>query len=475
MESIDHSRCGNCGRWRPSDSLTQRLCGRCRVRGLIRSYDTNVLDFFSPQPSKKDKTKKARGKKVRNVRYYGIELEVEPTIDRLEAATNVVEAIGTFCILKRDGSLSEEGFEIVSTPMTFDYHRSGVWDNFFINGGNSGLRTPNTCGMHIHISRNTLTRLQIGKMVSFIHNPSNRRFIKGIAERSANRYMDYTVEKKITEPLFVEGSHDERYTALNLIPRATVELRIFQATVKPETFFKNLEFTDALVNFCDTGLSIAESSDCQLFKVFVFRERKRYPNLWAFMLEKDLMPKFRDAKEVSEFEAEVRNLIFKTKSEKEAEAMKIPTSQRSKKFFGSSRRRTMSNSISQNDRLWNSVFGNASNFSSGSVRENVHPSTSPFRFPSWTYDNSGASIPAVTISESVNNNAITVEVGVLASGAIEAIEQIRPTPNTTLEAADLPLDWATIDDYANDRLSCTSDGCSICSEDSNSQELTLAA
>jgi hypothetical protein len=331
MDSINHSSCSHCGQWKPTDSLTQGFCVRCRARGLIRSYDANVLDFFNPLGGTVNGTKK------RKPRYYGIELEVEPTADRIESASKVLDAVGHFSILKRDGSLSEQGFEIVTTPMTFDHHRSGIWDKFFIDGGNENIAVNNSCGMHVHISRNTLTRLQIGKMVSFIHSPDNRGFIKVVAQRNANRYMDFTADKGVTEPLSVEGSHDERYTALNLVPRNTVELRIFKGTTKAETFFKNLEFTDALVNFCGNGYSIAESSNYQLFTIYCYFERKRYPNLWKFLVDKQQVPNFANAKEARAAETEIRDAVLKSKSEKEKKAMEIPASKRGRRFFGSSR------------------------------------------------------------------------------------------------------------------------------------------
>ena len=53
--------------------------------------------------------------------YYGVELEIDNGNDRENAAEDI-QALGDHIYLKEDGSLSFAGFEIVTHPVTLDYH-----------------------------------------------------------------------------------------------------------------------------------------------------------------------------------------------------------------------------------------------------------------------------------------------------------------------------------------------------------------
>ena len=213
--------------------------------------------------------------------FYGVELEVEcpDTSDPSRIATQVNEIFEDFVIIKRDGSLSY-GFEIVTCPATLETHRER-WPAFFAKmpKGLKSFRTL-TCGLHVHCSRAPLSHLTIGKMLAFINHPSNRAFIELIAQRPSTNYSKFKdkgiIDARLNDP--------DRYQALNLCNTDTVEFRLFKGTLRPQSFFKSIEFCDALIHFCLPGVrSYRTAHRLSDFLPFVDMHRKEWPNLQAFI------------------------------------------------------------------------------------------------------------------------------------------------------------------------------------------------
>ena len=97
--------------------------------------------------------------------YYGVELEIDDggensskAVDILEIANQEDERI--YC--KHDGSLCN-GFEIVSHPMTLNYHINDMkWGEIFEEAVDSGYRShdTDTCGLHVHVNRSAFGKTQ---------------------------------------------------------------------------------------------------------------------------------------------------------------------------------------------------------------------------------------------------------------------------------------------------------------------------
>ena len=92
-------------------------------------------------------------------------------------------------------------------------------------------------------------------MLLFVNSRENAKFITVIAGRNANRFC------KIQDKVLGDYRRArDRYEALNLTNKGTVEFRIFRGTLKRESLFKSLEFCDALLHFClENGCSISDS------------------------------------------------------------------------------------------------------------------------------------------------------------------------------------------------------------------------
>jgi hypothetical protein len=215
---------------------------------VIRGYHSSKSDFSF----KRDEwTTKHR-------RFLGVELEVESngSDNKARIAKRIHEAVnsgGRKVFFERDGSLSD-GFEMVTNPMSLPALR----DLFtFLNTDLiKGLRSHNTssCGLHIHVSKDNLTALQIQKVVAFVNSPANEWFIRGLARRYSTgfcRVMDKKVGKGI------HASHD-RYEAVNVTNNKTIEFRIFRGSLKYEAVVAAMEFCHAILEFCrpaNTGIN----------------------------------------------------------------------------------------------------------------------------------------------------------------------------------------------------------------------------
>jgi len=207
----------------------------------VRSYSTNVLDILEGH-RKLDKETSAK------LRWLGVELEVEVRQNRefQDVAYQANREVDQFAILKHDGSL-HNGFEIVSVPGTYAWHKSGIWDRF-LNGAAKDCKAFNTgtCGMHVHVDRVALGNLNVGKILVFLNAAVNRDFILAIAGRYNTDYCKIKAETRITTAREFQTDH---YNAASLSRHGTLEIRIFKGNVSALGFYRNIEFVDALASW----------------------------------------------------------------------------------------------------------------------------------------------------------------------------------------------------------------------------------
>jgi Putative amidoligase enzyme. len=224
--------------------------------------------------------------------YLGVELEVEvkggAAGDKAEQWRKSAE---DFLICKHDSSLSN-GFEIVTAPADLPTHRE-AWTRLLSDAKlTHGLTSwdTSTCGMHVHVSREPLSALTLGKMLVFVNHADTHAHIVEIAGRDSTHWAAYK-GKKVTDSVtrdsrnkFVKNFGTQRYDALNLRNEATIEFRIFKGTLKLQHVLANIEFCDAVVRFC-MQCSIADCASWTAFWAFVTADtnHKRYSNLIAYL------------------------------------------------------------------------------------------------------------------------------------------------------------------------------------------------
>lgn len=189
-------------------------------------------------------------------RFLGVELEVEmadryaETRDKARQLNELINKgeVGKNVFFERDGSLTN-GFEVVTHPMSLPAHRE-LWKWLQDKGATKGLisHKSTTCGLHVHVNRESLTKLQIAKIVAFVNNPANEEFMTALARRYGSAMTGYCrikAEKaKVKKP---ESS--DRYEAVNVTPRHTIEFRIFKGTLKYESLVAAVEFVHALCEY----------------------------------------------------------------------------------------------------------------------------------------------------------------------------------------------------------------------------------
>ena len=235
----------------------------------IMSYSTNVLHVID-LPS---------GITSSHFGEFTMGIELEMTSgdnDTNEAAELVRSRLGSsYCIIKSDGSLPHNGFEVVTTPQGLAKHIE-VFKAWEIDPAYRAWNTGK-CGMHVHIDSRAFTQLTVGKFLMFINSSGNVDFIRKIAGRhpsvdeQARSYCAAEHQSVLANPkTAVKGKSGERYRMVNMCNLGsreakrlglsmdnsyngkynTVELRIFRASLKKERLLAQIEFTHASVMFC---------------------------------------------------------------------------------------------------------------------------------------------------------------------------------------------------------------------------------
>jgi len=273
--------CAICGRACSRDDRMEgrdgeSLCPDCHDRhcGPIRghSYTPDPL-VFHHLPRDPDR----RGL------HFGVELEVEsPDIDD---ARDVARSLPDYFYCKTDGSLSHNGIEIVSHPATWGWLRANqdVWGQVL------GLRRhrwrsyqTSTCGMHIHLTKRAFGRLHLYRFMSLFYGAPG--WTRRIAGRRACEIRDWASTELHRDAPLVRKARDmrgeNRYTAVNLCPSRTVELRIFKGTLSATGFWRNLEVCRAAYLYTQSA-GLRDVSVPGLAR-WTMDNRKSFPNLSAW-------------------------------------------------------------------------------------------------------------------------------------------------------------------------------------------------
>lgn len=201
-------------------------------------------------------------------RYFGIELEIDcagKDSDNADEILAIANRDAECIYIKGDGSL-DDGMELVTHPMTLNYHKSFCWQEIMTKAISMGYRShqTSTCGLHVHVNRSCLgdtqeeQELVIGHILLFIEQHWNellkfsRRSEYSMA-RWASRYGYENSAKAILDKAKKGGNG--RYAALNLMNWTTIEFRLFRGTLKYNTMLAALELVNSI---CDIAMNMAE-------------------------------------------------------------------------------------------------------------------------------------------------------------------------------------------------------------------------
>lgn len=214
-------------------------------------------------------------------RAFGCELEVQVTrgnkdqlCGKVHDLLNPSGILGEYCYFERDGSIGE-GFEIVTQPAGLDVHRA-KFDAFLNNdAAKQGLRSHEggSCGFHVHVGKQYVTQSQIYRIQSFLNDVRNESLVRAIARRYASGYSKFKPEMaKFTAHNKNTG---DRYEALNVTGRETIEFRIFRGSLRYESIVAALEFVNAILTFCTPGVTSIMDFHAIGFKRFIMSDEMK--------------------------------------------------------------------------------------------------------------------------------------------------------------------------------------------------------
>ena len=264
------------------DDSDDYICQNCSRNGrrFIHSYSYKPYAIFKVASNQTMKS---------DTLYFGIELEVErdkSSIDVGKMAETLVNEDVYY--MKTDGSLND-GFEIVTHPMSFEYiqeHKADIFKPMLDKLIQAGYKSydSKTCGIHIHLSKKCFSTWQLYRFIKFFLD--NRDFVTNISQRKLEQLERWaTIEEESNDSIIYKAKkksgNGRRYSAVNLQNDRTVEIRIFRGTLNYLSFLKNIEFCYALFNF---------SRDIKETTVDAFKEYIEHSSEYA-MLKKFIKTK----------------------------------------------------------------------------------------------------------------------------------------------------------------------------------------
>lgn len=233
-------------------------------------------------------------------RYFAFEVEAGTHESWSDLEEHAVRLMGDTkgLYLKTDSSISPNGFEIVSHPFTFPFLRDNI-DRLITPIGNlqnEGFTSYNnkSCGMHIHVSKDSVGNLQIFKLLRLLYEYpdftlaiSRRRNLKNMQEwagvgdpnhKTQSKREIYNIRKgKIKYA--TDKYQPERYNAINLTNDDTIEFRIFRGTLKPSSIIMNLEIVKSLLDYTDPVTTSKTKVSPKNWREFVESQKSEYPNI----------------------------------------------------------------------------------------------------------------------------------------------------------------------------------------------------
>ena len=201
----------------------------------------------------------------------------------------------TYC--KRDGSLNN-GFELVSHPMTLGYHQSEMpWKSVLKEARKLHYLSHmcKTCGLHVHVNRSSFgdtyeeQEAGIARVLYFVENHwlELLRFSRRTEAQLLQWASRYGRKDNPKAVLDAAKESYARYSCVNLTNCDTIEFRIFRGTLKYNTFIATLQLVEEI---CNVALSMSdENLDKLSWTDFVSAlDESKVPELILYLKERRL-------------------------------------------------------------------------------------------------------------------------------------------------------------------------------------------
>lgn len=234
---------------------------------------------------------------------FGVELEVEDGDNRSSAISSVYDEAGDRVYVKHDGSLNDDGFEIVTHPGTLAWHETRFpWDSLCRGVLSYGYRSHDArnCGLHIHVGLpqmvapehdKTVIRGRLGVLVqrlwpeicrlarrgsgTYNHKPDVMRLLSSYT-REVLESNEHDACEKVRQEL-----RRTRYNAVNVCNSNTVEFRFCKGTLKPSTILASLQLVSNLCRYAMTH-SLVQCAEAEWAEVLAVESHEEL-NAYAAM------------------------------------------------------------------------------------------------------------------------------------------------------------------------------------------------
>jgi hypothetical protein len=254
--------------------------------------------------------------------HLGIELEVEaPTHETMLKGLNLLKK-PECCYAKRDGSLSEYGWELVTQPIAWNSWLTtksiGASRLFFkfvndLREVGYSSHANGRCGLHIHVSLTAFRGVKEGNIASthmyWFMRLINSDLFARLSQRHDSALQRWAKIRQVNAKNFHTrnaSSYGARYTATNVTP-TTCEVRLFRGNMREDRIRKAIESVIAAVEY-SRGLSVKDFKEemaaqdrlliHKKFIQYVQSNASIYPNLEAFLVEIGQLPSKKEGAEV---------------------------------------------------------------------------------------------------------------------------------------------------------------------------------
>lgn len=304
----NRAECDNCESFVPTDWMRDGICESCIDDmeesdepingGFINNYSWKPPPLFQRTDSETDIYNPCTNDDYQKERFFAFEVEAasHESWQDIETDAEALLNASKYLYLKSDCSITPKGFEVVSHPFTFDYLRENI--ETLINPisvlSERGFKSYNStcCGMHIHVSKNSIGSLQLYKMLRLIYDYpmftlaiSRRKSMNNLEEWAGARDCG-TRKGKVKKA--TDKYQGERYNAINLQNPETVEFRIFRGTLKDTSIIMNLEIVKSLLDFTEPGITSKSMLNPTAWREFVNDNKTEYPNIIGTLFESTL-------------------------------------------------------------------------------------------------------------------------------------------------------------------------------------------
>ena len=190
-----------------------------------------------------------------------------------------------------------EGFELVSHPMSLCYHKEEMpWEKILRRAAEMGYTShqAGTCGLHIHVSRAAFGSTEaeqdaaVARILYFFEKnweellKFSRRTQRQL-DRWAARYGYKEQPRDILEHA-KKCCHAGQYTCVNLQNSNTIEFRIFRGTLKYNTFLAALQMVNRI---CDVAIFLSDE-ELKAMSWSAFAAGCQAPELIRYLKERRL-------------------------------------------------------------------------------------------------------------------------------------------------------------------------------------------